>query len=203
MLNFLTKSVTKIFGTKSDRDVKELTPYVGRVNAEYEKLRTLTNDELRGQTAELKDIISQRLKTIDDQAGALHQRVADDLTLPLSQKEAIFAQIDDLEKQRNKQLEVILEEILPRAFAIVKETASRFSRNDALEVTTQEFDRKVAARRASVSIEGDKAIWQNRWLAGGTEVKWDMVHYDVQLIGGAVLHKGKSRKWPPAKAKPW
>ncbi len=191
MLSFLTKSVTKIFGTKSERDVKELTPYVGKVNAEYEKLRLLTHDELRGQTGELKDIIRQKLKSIDDQADALHQRVADDMTLPLSQKEAIFAQIDELEKQRNQQLETVLEEILPRAFAIVKETASRFTKNDTLEVTAQEFDRKVAARSASVSIDGDKALWQNRWLAGGTEVKWDMVHYDVQLIGGAVLHQGK------------
>ena len=191
MLSFLTKSVTKIFGTKSERDVKELTPYVGKVNAEYEKIRLLTNDELRGQTTELKDIIRQKLKAIDDQADALHQRVAGDLTLPLSQKEAIFAQIDELAKQRNQQLETVLEEILPRAFAIVKETASRFTKNDTLEVTAQEFDRRVAARSASVSIDGDKALWQNRWLAGGTEIKWDMVHYDVQLIGGAVLHQGK------------
>ena len=191
MLSFLTKSVTKIFGTKSERDVKELTPYVGKVNAEYEKIRLLTNDELRGQTTELKDIIRQKLKAIDDQADALHQRVAGDLTLPLSQKEVIFAQIDELAKQRNQQLETVLEEILPRAFAIVKETASRFTKNDTLEVTAQEFDRRVAARSASVSIDGDKAFWQNRWLAGGTEIKWDMVHYDVQLIGGAVLHQGK------------
>ncbi len=192
MLNFITKSVTKFFGTKSERDVKELTPYVGKVNAEFEKLRSLSHDQLREQTQELKHLIRERLQSIEDQVQSLRQRVADDFTMGLNEKEAIFGKIDELGKEADKQLEVILLEILPRAFAIIKETARRFSTNEQLEVTAQFYDRQIAAKRASVSIEdGDKAVWKNRWMAAGNEIVWDMVHYDVQIIGGVVLHQGK------------
>jgi preprotein translocase subunit SecA len=192
MLNFLTKSVTKFFGTKSERDVKELTPYVGKVNAEFEKLRSLTHDQLREQTFELKNIIRERLQPIEDQIQSLRQRVNDEFNMGLDEKEAIFTKIDELGKESDKQLEVVLLDILPRAFAIVKETARRFSTNEVLEVTALPYDRIIAAKRASVSIEdGDKAHWKNRWMAAGNEIVWDMVHYDVQIIGGVVLHQGK------------
>ncbi len=192
MLNFLTKSITKIFGTKSDRDVKELAPYIEKVNAELGKLQSLTHDQLRAQTAELKQIIRERLKSLDDQLAGLHQRVADDFTMGLDEKEAIFSKIDELEKEHDKELEKVLLDILPRAFAIIKETAKRFTENEQLEVTAQPYDRQFAVKRpTSILIEGEKATWKNRWIAAGNEIVWNMVHYDVQIIGGVVLHLGK------------
>jgi preprotein translocase subunit SecA len=191
MFDFLTKGITKLFGTKSDRDIKELLPYVGRVNEEFAKLQPLTDDQLRGKTAEIKLTIQQALQNIDDQLATLHKRIAEEQTLDITAKETIFNQIDQLEKERNKQLEIVLLEVLPAAFAVVKETARRFKENGQLEVEATLFDKKLSATKQNVRIEGDRAVWLNRWLAAGSEITWDMVHYDVQLIGGVVLHQGK------------
>ncbi|KUG06513.1 preprotein translocase subunit SecA [Solirubrum puertoriconensis] len=192
MFDFIGKAVTKVFGTKSERDLKGIIPYVATINAEYAKLAGISDDELRGQTDQVRARISEYLKNIDDQIAALHQRIADEPNLDIQQKENVFEQIDALEKQRNTQLEEVLLEVLPQAFAIVKETARRYKENGQLVVTANDKDREYARRAPNVTITPDgKAVWANRWMAAGAEVVWDMVHYDVQLIGGVVLHQGK------------
>ncbi|MDQ4140977.1 MAG: preprotein translocase subunit SecA, partial [Bacteroidota bacterium] len=191
MFDFIGKTVAKIFGTKSERDIKEVTPYVGQINEEYARLAAISDDELRQRTQAVKSIIDERLNEIDAKISALHQRVANEPELDIMQKENIFSEIDTLEKDRNKQLETVLMEVLPQAFAIVKETARRFKENGQLVVTATEIDRTIAARKPNVRLEGDKAIWAYKWMAAGNEITWDMLHYDVQLIGGIVLHQGK------------
>ncbi|MBD2767316.1 preprotein translocase subunit SecA [Hymenobacter sp. BT664] len=191
MFEFLGKTVAKIFGSKSERDLKEIVPYVALINAEYAKLAGLTDDQLREQTALVRARIDERLAGIDDQIAALHQQVDSQPQLDVAVKEQLFEQVDALEKQRNKDLEAALLEALPQAFAIVKETARRYKENGQLVVTANDHDREYAATHGNVTIEGDQAIWANKWLAGGAEITWDMVHYDVQLIGGVVLHQGK------------
>jgi preprotein translocase subunit SecA len=191
MFDFIGKTIAKVFGTKSDRDIKEITPYVSLINQEYNKLTSLSDDDLRASTAAVKAQIDERLAGIDTQIKELHLQVADNPELDIMQKEAVFNQIDELEKTRNKDLETVLLEVLPQAFAIVKETARRFKENTQLVVTATDLDRDFASRKPNVEINGDKATWHNKWLAAGTEVTWDMLHYDVQLIGGIVLHQGK------------
>lgn len=191
MLDFLTKGISKVFGTKSDKDIKLVMPYVHQINQEYEKLSGLSNDELRGKTEEVRNIIASDLKAIDEKIAALHKKIEDDPELDIDEKEGIFNQIDALEEERNKELEVVLMNVLPQTFAIVKETAKRFKDNEKLEVTATLEDKKFASKYAHVELEGEKAVWHNRWMAAGNEVIWDMVHYDVQLIGGIVLHQGK------------
>ncbi|GGG17257.1 preprotein translocase subunit SecA [Pontibacter amylolyticus] len=191
MFDFFGKTVAKLFGTKSDRDIKEVAPYVSKINEEYAKLTSLTDDQLRQRTVEIKGIIDERLKPTDDKIAALHKRVADETELNIVQKEAIFSEIDELEKERNKELEVVLMEVLPVGFAIVKETARRWKENGQLVVTATDMDRQLAARKPNVQLDGEKAVWANKWEAAGNEITWDMLHYDVQLIGGIVLHQGK------------
>ncbi len=191
MLDSITKGFAKIFGTKTEKDLKELTPYVGLINSEYDKLRNISDDELRGKTSELKGIIKDRLKDIDDQIEALHKQVDEDTSLDVHQKEDIFSQIDTLESDRDVELEKVLMDILPIGFAVVKETARRFAENEQIVVQATQHDKEIAARKSNVEINGEKATWKNRWTAAGNEVVWNMVHYDVQLIGGVVLHQGK------------
>jgi preprotein translocase subunit SecA len=191
MFDFFGKTVAKLFGTKSDKDIKEVLPYVSKVNEEYAKLTNLTDDQLRHKTVEIRGVINERLKSIDDKIAALHKRVADEPELNIVQKEAIFSEIDELEKQRNKDLEVVLMEVLPVGFAVVKETARRWKENGQLVVTANDMDRALSARKPNVQLDGDKAIWANKWEAAGNEITWEMLHYDVQLIGGIVLHQGK------------
>ncbi len=187
MLNF----VAKIFGTKSEKDIKKLMPIVEKINSVYESFKDISNDDLRGQTREVQERINSHLKDIDDQIAALHQRIEDEPDLDIHEKEDIFSKIDQLEEDRNEELEKVLMEVLPQAFAIVKETARRFKDNEELIVTATMEDRKFAAEKGHVTVDGDQAIWQNKWTAAGTEMKWEMLHYDVQLIGGIVLHEGK------------
>ncbi len=191
MLNFLTKGITQIFGTKSDKDNKELQPYVGLTNEEFAKLQNLSHDELRNKTTELQDYIAQKLSHIDGQINKLKESIDQDPDMQIDEKEAAFKQIDTLKLDRNKELEVVLLEILPKAFAIIKETARRFTENTEIVVTATHLDRELAMKKGHIRIEGDKAIWQNQWLAAGNLITWNMVHYDVQIIGGAALHKGK------------
>ncbi|MEP2670979.1 MAG: preprotein translocase subunit SecA [Cyclobacteriaceae bacterium] len=187
----MLKFIAKILGSKSQKDVKSTMPLVEKTKAEGEKLLSISNDELRGKTEELQNRIDQKLKHIDDKLAELHQRISDHPELDLNEKESIFADIDRIEKERNTELEVVLMEVLPEAFAIVKETARRFKENEELEVTAQDFDRVMAATHENVTIKGEKALWKNHWLAAGNVIKWDMLHYDVQIIGGIVLHQGK------------
>lgn len=187
----MLKLLAKIFGSKSEKDIKSVMPIVEETKREGEKLSGVSHDELRKKTFEVQDEINDFLKPIDDQLAALHKEIADKPELELSEKEAIFQKIDALEADRNKELEKVLMKVLPRVFAIVRETAKRFKENEFIEVTALDYDRAFAARYPNVKIEGDKAIWQNEWMAAGNKVKWDMVHYEVQIIGGIVLHQGK------------
>jgi preprotein translocase subunit SecA len=186
MLGFLTK----VFGSKSDRDIKAIQPLVIRINEEYAKLPSLSNDELRAKTVYFKDLIAKSLTEIDGKISQL-KLDAENRELALADKTAIYDQVDALAKERDTALEAVLSDILPEAFAVVKETSRRFTENKFLEVTATQHDRDYAARRANVTIAGDKAVWANHWDAAGTDVVWNMVHYDVQLIGGVVLHNGK------------
>lgn len=186
MLGFLAK----IFGTKSERDIKALQPIVAQINEEYNKLSSLSNDELRAKTTEFKATIASGLADIDAKIADLKAQ-AENSGLSLQEKTNIYEEVDALGKERDTELEKILKEILPAAFAVVKETSRRLTENEVLEVTATQFDRDLAARKNNVKIVGDKALWANRWDAAGNEVVWNMVHYDVQLIGGMVLHSGK------------
>jgi len=186
MLGFLTK----IFGSKSERDIKVLQPLVLQINEEYAKLSSLSNDELRHKTIEFKENIAAAVADIDAKVEATKQK-AEDTNLSLPEKTALYEEVDALAKDRDVELEKALQAILPAAFAVVKETSRRLSENETLEVTATPYDREYAARKSNVKIVGDKALWANKWEAAGTEVSWNMVHYDVQLIGGMVLHGGK------------
>ena len=183
--------ISKLFGSKSDRDVKGIQPIVEKVKEAFAKLENLSNDELRAMTVGFKETIQTGLASIDDELQQIKDRIATELEMDVNEKVELYTQQDKLEKDRNKALEVILMDILPQGFAVVKETAKRLKENATLEVTATEFDRTLAAKKANVIIKGDKAIHHNKWLAAGNEVTWDMVHYDVQLIGGIVLHQGK------------
>lgn len=187
----MLKLIAKIFGTKSDKDIKKLLPVLEQVKKEYATLENLSNDELRNKSLSLQAQINDYLKEIDNQISKLHHQIAENPELDINEKDAIFSQIDQLEEERNTELEKVLEQVLPLAFAIVKETARRFKENPKLEVSASNFDRELAAKYEHVEIAGDKAIWHNQWKAAGNLVTWDMLHYDVQLIGGMVLHQGK------------
>lgn len=190
MLDFIAKGLGKIFGTKSDRDIKTLMPVVEQIKSEYSKLSQLTDDELRAQTGEIRSIINADLKTFDDQIAELKEKINALAPERVHEKDALFTQIDKVEKSRDEAMEVSLEKVLPRAFAVVKETARRFKENQKLVVKASPRDLELAALKPNVVIEGDQAIWHNKWIAAGNEVTWDMLHYDVQLLGGVVLHKG-------------
>lgn len=191
MFDFISKGIEKLVGSKSTRDVKVLLPYVEKVNAEYIKLTDLSDDGLRNRTTEIKASIDTYLAEVDQKIADLHQKVEDLPDLDIEAKEQLFDQIDKHEEERNKLLEEVLLEVLPEAFAVVKETARRFKEVGKMVVEAKPLDREIAAKHEHVVIEGDKAIWHNQWKAAGTLLTWDMLHYDVQLIGGVVLHQGK------------
>lgn len=187
----MLKFIAKIFGTKSEKDIKIVMPIVEKINQEFAQLKDISDDKLRDKTTEVQNIINESLKSIDDQISALHKKIADNPDLDIHAKEEIFGQIDKLEEDRNKDLEKVLMDVLPAAFAIVKETARRFKENGQMQVTATMHDKTIAAEKSNVEIKGEKAIWHNKWMAAGSEITWDMLHYDVQLIGGIVLHQGK------------
>ncbi|MDW7695178.1 preprotein translocase subunit SecA [Flammeovirgaceae bacterium SG7u.111] len=191
MMNFITKAISKIVGSKSDKDLKDLQPLVGTINDEHRKLTTVSDDALRAETDKIREEIDSYLKEIDGELDALHQQIADSPELDLDAKDAVFSQIDKLEEERNKKLEEVLMIVLPRAFAIMKETARRFAEHGKMTVTANQFDEELASKKDNVVIENGKATWLNEWDAAGQKVTWNMVHYDVQLIGGMVLHQGK------------
>ena len=192
MIGSIFNTIAKVFGSKSERDLKTIYPIVTEINQVYEKLRNISNDELRGKTADFKITIADHLKDIDTEIVELTH--AAEAEKDLYTKEDLFRNVDKLKKQRDEQLEVVLNQILPEAFAVVKETARRLSEDKELTVTATDFDKTLATHKRTkkpVRIEGDKAIWSNTWEAAGSTVTWNMVHYDVQLIGGIVLHQGK------------
>ena len=185
----LVDIIKKVFGTKSDRDMKQVKPILDKVLAAYESIDKLSNDELRAKTEELK-------KKLRDGEAPFEKRIAEikeelEKDIPVSQKESLATESDKLVKDEDAEIEKLLNEILPEAFAIMKSTARRFAQNPVVEVTASDFDRQLSISHDFVTIEGYKALCKNHWMAGGNEVTWDMVHYNVQLIGGIILHQGK------------
>ncbi len=188
-MSIVNKVLTLFLGNKEERDLKDINPFVGKILKESELVTSLSNDELRERTAELRREIREAIAEEEKEITGL--RTEAEKEEDVNRKEDLYNQVDKLEKDILAKLEGKLDEILPVAFAIVKETARRFKENEVLEVTAREWDRNLAATRPSITVEADKAYWKNRWMAGGNEIVWDMVHYDVQLIGGVALHKGK------------
>ena len=181
--------LSKLFGNKASRDMKEIQPWVNKVKTAYPEIQKLSNDELRAKTEELKKYIKDSAVEERKKIAELKATIED---TELEKREALFAQIDKLEKEELDKYEQALNEVLPDAFSIVKDTARRLAENEELEVTASDFDRKLAGMgKDFVRIEGDKAYWSNHWIAGGNDMKWNMIHYDVQLFGGVVLHQGK------------
>ena len=183
--------LNKLFGSKSDRDIKTINPQVDQIREAYEIISKLSNDELRGKTTEFRERIYENVEAEELELVSLKDRIEQEFDMDVEEKERIYKKIDELEGEIYKKTQEILNEILPEAFAVVKDTARRFTENNMVEVTANQFDRDMAARKDNVDIQGDKALWHNQWMAGGNMITWDMVHYDVQLIGGIVLHDGK------------
>ena len=185
----LVDIIKKVFGTKSDRDMKKIRPILEKVLAAYETIDKLDNDGLRAHSAELKRRLREVEKPFEDRIAEIKLQLESDI--PVSQKEQLATESDKLVKDEDAAIEKMLDEILPEAFAIMKSTARRFAQNEIVEVTANDFDRAMSVSHDFVEIDGEKALWKNHWLAGGNEQTWDMVHYDVQLIGGIILHQGK------------
>jgi preprotein translocase subunit SecA len=188
MFNFLSKILG---GSKSEKDVKQIRPMVIRINEYFASYKTLDNDALRGKTNEFRDRIRKHLAVIDEEIGQLERKAEDLDAVDIVGKDDIYQEVDRLRKKRNEQIEEVLLEILPEAFAVVKDAARRFTENEELISTATVLDRELSVKKEHIRIEGDKSIYKNSWMAAGGLVQWNMVHYDVQLIGGSVLHQGK------------
>ena len=188
----MLKFISKIFGgSKSEKDVAKILPLVEKINRFHTQYRTLDNDALRAKTVEFRERIARHLEAIDAEIAGLKQRAEDMDPEDVSGRDAVYQEIDGLRKKRNERIEEVLAEIQPEAFAVVKEAARRFTENTELVSTATELDRALSTRKDYVRIDGDKSVFRNSWMAAGNSVTWNMVHYDVQLIGGTVLHQGK------------
>lgn len=181
----------KIFGTKSARDIKEISPILDKCIALKEDYQKLSNDELRGKTFQFKERIKEAIAAEEAEIADIQSRIDNEYDMDVEEKEKLYLALDTLEKESYRKTQEVLDEILPEAFAVLRETADRFKNNPVVEVTALDYDKDIAATRDQVEIVGEKAYWQNKWMAGGTLITWDMCHYDVQLIGGIVLHSGK------------
>ncbi len=187
MKNFLTA----LFGNKSQRDLKEINPKLKLCLAAYDNIQHLSNDELRAKTIEFRNLIQSNVKEEEEEKQSIQNRLDTDFDMSIEEKQKLYEHIESLDKKIYEKTQSTLQEILPEAFAVVKETAKRFFENEEVEVTATDFDRYLSATKDAIRIEGDKAYYKNEWMAGGSMIHWDMVHYDVQLIGGIVLHEGK------------
>ena len=186
----IVNSLLKVFlGDKSGKDLKKLTPLVNDINIEFDKLSAVSNDQLRNKTIEFKGIISEQTSDINKSILDLNKKISNEKSN--TEKEILFKEVEILENNLITKKAEILNDILPQAFAVVKETAKRFFENEEIEVTTSDFDKEIASKKSYVNIKSDKSIWKNNWDAAGKNVVWDMIHYDVQLIGGIVLHQGR------------
>jgi len=184
--------ISKMFGgSKSEKDVKQVTPIVEEINKSFSAFQTLSNDQLRGKTQEFRKKIQEHLSNIDKEITSVNKEAEELPFNDITGKDALYQQVDKLKKDRDKQIEEVLKEILPEAFAVVKETARRFKENAEIVVTATDLDKDLSVKKEHIRIEGDKAIFKNSWMAAGNLITWNMVHYDVQLIGGYVLHSGK------------
>ncbi len=190
MANFLGTVFTKLFGNKYQKDVKKLLPILEEIKEVYPTLKALNHDDLRKKTRDIKAKISEYLEDVDQEIEHEKERIKDD-KIDINEKSQILEDLDTLEKKRNKHLETILLEVLPEAFSIVKETARRFKEFESLEVKAQDFDYNFSNTKSYVQIKGEHAVWETTWYVAAHPTKWDMLHYDVQLIGGIVLHEGK------------
>jgi preprotein translocase subunit SecA len=187
MLTFLKK----FFGTKSEKDIKSIQPLVDQTLEIYPSLAKLSNDELRARVSALKQKIQDAIKTEQTEINDIKARIEKDFNMDIDTKEALYKEVDEFEKEITKKIEDVLNEILPEAYAILKDTSRRFSESEEIIVTANEFDTTLSKTHKNIEIRGNQAAWKNKWIAAGTEVLWNMVHYDVQLIGGTVLHQGK------------
>nr|HPM89117.1 preprotein translocase subunit SecA [Bacteroidales bacterium] len=188
-MSVINKVLGLFLGNKYERDIKEISPYIDKIHQEFELLSGLSNDQLRDQTTLLREEIRKSMESDENEIRLLKEKAESEEDV--YKKEEFYNEIDKIEKSISEKVEKKLDELVPKAFAIVKETARRFKENSVLEVTARQYDRDLAATRDSITVKGDKAYWKNRWIAGGNEIVWDMVHYDVQLIGGVALHQGK------------
>jgi len=186
----LENILKKLFGTKSDRDIKSITPIVENIHKASESIEKLSNDELRAKTQEFKIRIAEHIAPEEKEIISLKKK-AESNDISIDEKESIYAEIDKIEERSYEKSQEILDQLLPEAFAVIKETAKRFTKNDTISVTATEMDKDMAAVYEHVNITDNQAIYNSTWEAGGTKIKWEMVHYDVQLIGGIVLHQGK------------
>ncbi|MBR1505936.1 MAG: preprotein translocase subunit SecA, partial [Prevotella sp.] len=188
-MNF-NKILRSLFGDKASRDNKLIRPFVEKVKEVYPEMQKLTNDELRQRTKQIQRQVQNSANKQKEEIEKLKATIED---TPIDERADIFAQIDKLEKEVLEVYEDALNDVMAEVFAIVKETARRFAENEETVVTATDFDRELAAdpRKDFITIDGDKAIYHNHWTAGGNDLKWEMVHYDVQLFGGVVLHQGK------------
>ncbi|MCT4665009.1 MAG: preprotein translocase subunit SecA [Flavobacteriales bacterium] len=188
-MGLLDNVLSKFFGSKADRDIKAIQPIVKQINAEYEKLHNLSHDDLRAKTLTFKEALNLAVADFEKEIKDLNIQAEKEESI--EKKEALYNQIDELKTQSYEASEKVLEKILPEAFAVVKETARRFAENESIEVTATEMDKDLAMDNGHITIDGEKAVWNTTWEAGGNEIKWNMVHFDVQLIGGNVLTSGK------------
>ncbi|MDR0186439.1 preprotein translocase subunit SecA [Prevotella brunnea] len=188
-MNF-NKILKSLFGDKSTRDMKHIQPFVEKIKAAYPEIKALSNDELRAKTKEIQDFVQSAAKEQREEIAKLRETIE---ATPIDEREAIFDKIDKLDKVALDKYEEALNEVMPIAFSIIKDTARRFAENEETIVTATDFDRELAANpnKDFITIDGDKAIYHNHWTAGGNDLKWEMIHYDVQLFGGVVLHQGK------------
>lgn len=187
MANFLTK----LFGSKADRDLKELKPYLEKTLTAYENIKDLTTDELRSKTKQFRSQIASAIEKEESRIAEIKEYLDTHYDIDIEEKENLYKEMETLEKKSYQITQEVLDEILPEAYSVIKETAKRFKENEVVEVTATEMDRNIAAYRDCVEIKGDKALYNTSWSAGGNIIKWDMCHYDVQIIGGTVLHQGK------------
>ncbi|HQB47294.1 MAG TPA: preprotein translocase subunit SecA [Bacteroidales bacterium] len=188
----MIKNILKsFFGTKADKDIKEITPVLNDILKAYETIKNLSNDELRGKTISFRKNIAEYIAEEENKIQKIKQQLENEPDLDADEKEKLYDEMDRHEKVSYDKSQEILNKILPEAFAVIKETARRFKENDEVIVTATDMDRDLAASLDNVNIVGDKAHYKNQWMAGGNMIKWDMVHYDVQLIGGIILHQGK------------
>ena len=185
---FINKILGKFLGSKAEKDMAEIAPLLEQIKKEYERIKVLSNDELRAESVRIRAVIQERIKPEEDRINELKELVE---TVDIQESEKIYLEIDKLEEKIDDKLEEVLNEVLPVAFSVIKATAKLFNDNEKVVVTANDFDRNLAAVRNSIEIDGDHAVWYNKWMAGGSQITWDMVHYDVQLIGGIVLHQGK------------
>ncbi|MFQ3580033.1 MAG: preprotein translocase subunit SecA, partial [Bacteroidales bacterium] len=188
-MELLTSILSRFFGNKSEKDIKNLQPQLEQIKKYEQDFSQLSTDSLREETQKLKKHLQEALQPLEDEIAELKKQAEND-TIELLEREKIYEKIDRLQKQTDEIIKEKLDEILPQAFAIVKETAKRFTNNQTIKVDAKDFDRELALKRDFVTIEGNKAIYKNTWMAGGNQIQWNMIHYDVQLIGGMILHKG-------------